>query len=361
MKTILFTSLALTSLLSVPAMAQTKSTKSVETLGVDAASGLTSSGLQYDLGTDDSSVSMSFSGERDRHTEDLFRQESFAIKATVPIDKDTKSGAFITNSGLSNAFSLKGSWSQVKGRMSKISVDQKTKVALRNKAKEICEKKKEIRVKDYIDLDCSTSNGTIYKWQSELTQEERDILTPPDLQKHALYYYGVSAEIGYREFKYFGPADLLKKDVDYIPYALSAFWGVSPDDDALYMGLGVNHKLEYEKSDTLTKCPTPTNTDPVECVTGAFSKPKKDKDSSVFALARYATGLGFNGSNPIAVEVRAAYDFEDKVFGVSVPVYLLTNKDGRLRGGVRFDWDDDDSDLGVGIFVGSTFDLNGSN
>jgi hypothetical protein len=52
------------------------------------------------------------------------------------------------------------------------------------------------------------------------------------------------------------------------------------------------------------------------------------------------------------------YDFEDDVFGVSLPVYLASDSKGNLQSGVRLDWEDkDDRDIVFGVFVSSKFGI----
>jgi hypothetical protein len=361
MKTLLSSAAVLSIMFLTSLTSEAQTTESVESLDADISSGLTGSGLQFDLTSDASNVSFTFSRPEDRHTDTLFRVRTLSIKGTAPIDKSTKSGVFLTDTGLSNAFSLRGSWSEVRGKVGASTLSSDEMRDLKEIAKKRCEKKKEKQGEypTYIGRDCATSNTLVYDWKSELTREERASVQP-SMSEAPLYYRGISAEVGYNEFKYYGPLDLLERDIDFVPYDISAFWGVSPSNAATYFGVGLNRKLQYKASDTLTKCPNPTSSDPTQCVTGAFAKPEKDKDNSIFGVARYRSKLGLNQDNPIAVEFRTTYDFEDKVIGFAVPIYLLTNKDGQLRGGVRFKWDSDDSDLGAGIFVGTAFDLNGS-
>ena len=60
---------------------------------------------------------------------------------------------------------------------------------------------------------------------------------------------------------------------------------------------------------------------------------------------------------PIGFSLKAAYDFEDKVFGVSAPLYLFSDSSG-LRGGLRVDWQNvEDKRFGVGVFIGTPFKL----
>jgi hypothetical protein len=95
-----------------------------------------------------------------------------------------------------------------------------------------------------------------------------------------------------------------------------------------------------------------------ECFSGAFANPNKDKDATIFGVARRQVDLplGAGAALPIGVEIKVAYDAEDKVFGVSAPLYLLSNADSALRGGVRVDWQED-KDVKLGVFVSSAFSL----
>ena len=338
---------------------QTKRSQAVEAGQMDSASGLTGSGFQLNVGSDTSTITATVAREIDLHSQEGFKTRNFSLSATAPLETGSTSGSFITNTGLTNAVGLKVSISQVSGSIGQFGGSEDFKIKLRDKVIAACKRKKESGI-SYQDTNCDKLDRHL--WSKEMTPEERAIFFSSKIET-PLFYYGASAEIGYKEFEYLSPVGFTENSTDKTPYSASAFWGVAPDNSALYIGAGANHKVEYKDADAKTICPVATDLAQQECKTNAFEKPQKNKDTTLFALARYQTDVPVLGSEsfPIAVELRAGYDFEDNTFGIAAPIYLFTNEKGRLQGGVKLSWDDDDSDLGVGIFVGSSFDLFSSN
>ena len=49
------------------------------------------------------------------------------------------------------------------------------------------------------------------------------------------------------------------------------------------------------------------------------------------------------------------YDLKDDEFAVDLPFYLVPDKDGNLTGGIRLGYNTADDEVGIGVFVGSTF------
>jgi hypothetical protein len=46
-----------------------------------------------------------------------------------------------------------------------------------------------------------------------------------------------------------------------------------------------------------------------------------------------------------------AYDFQKKVLGLQLPIYLVRNSDGQFTGGFRLGWRDDTHVLSASVFI----------
>ena len=200
-------------------------------------------------------------------------------------------------------------------------------------------------------------------WEKYLSSEQYAELFDNEHFDSPIYLYGLSGSVGFDDFAVKNFMDFESETVDRTPFGASAFFGVSPNSSALYLGAGVQYRVQYKSADSRTICPDevademlPDNL--TECFSGAFANPNKDKDATIFGVARRQVDLplGAGAALPIGVELKVAYDAEDKVFGVSAPLYLLSNADGALRGGVRVDWQED-KDVKLGVFVSSAFSI----
>ena len=173
-------------------------------------------------------------------------------------------------------------------------------------------------------------------------------------------YYGISTEVGYEQFDVISVDNFEESSQDEVPYSVSAFLGVSPNNKALYLGAGFNYSVQFDDAQSQTICPAGQAETSTICQTGSFADPVRDRNASLFGLARYQTNLSlFNTDLPVGAEVRFAYDFEDNTFGITAPIYLFTNSDNRLTGGIQVSWDDDDSNVDLGVFVTRQFNLFG--
>ena len=61
----------------------------------------------------------------------------------------------------------------------------------------------------------------------------------------------------------------------------------------------------------------------------------------------------------LAFSLRGTHDFNNDNTGIDLPIFLVADQEGNLNGGIRLGWTnvDDDSDLNLGVFIGSNFNL----
>jgi hypothetical protein len=123
-----------------------------------------------------------------------------------------------------------------------------------------------------------------------------------------------------------------------------------------FFAIGGSYARSYEAPDKRILCQTSTPA-PFECIQDVFGPPERDNDASVFVLARHVRPFG--ARIPIAAELRVDYNISDDVVSVSAPLYFFLDSDNRYRAGVRFSWDSEDDDFGVGVFIGVPFSLFG--
>jgi len=176
------------------------------------------------------------------------------------------------------------------------------------------------------------------------------------VERTASTFLGGSASIGYKEFEF---KDLAAdKDVseDKVPWSFEVFAGrYSADRETLFRA-GFTYVEDYKASDKITLCQA-SEQDAMGaqvCETLTTSGPKDDQKDVGFIEVRKK----INGSIVQAATVKLSYDFDDKETEVDIPIYLLTDSEKNLNGGIRLGWSESD-DIKFGVFVGSTFSLSG--
>lgn len=164
---------------------------------------------------------------------------------------------------------------------------------------------------------------------------------------------GLSAAIGYDNFKYRDPATLVKNDVNKFSYSGGVYLSHLFGSGETSLTGQIKYEVGYEAADKRILCPgNPTNI-VIECFNTPDAPPTRDKSLlASFDLRQYlGDDLGF----PVAIAPLVTYDISDDVLGVDVPLYLVGNGEAGLSGGVRVGWRSDTDDAVVGIFIGKTF------
>lgn len=180
-----------------------------------------------------------------------------------------------------------------------------------------------------------------------------------------LYILNISGSTGTRAYKSQDPTSFTERSTSRTSVAVSITGAISFGKAGLFIGAGYQYRRDYSDPEKRSVCPPGVTTG---CPTEIFDLPTADIDHSAFALTRFRLPIPMGGVNPL-VEVRIAYDFEDKLWGLQVPVYFLTNDDGGFRGGVRFTWESrpdlppgarpDKPNTSFGVFFVKSFDQLG--
>lgn len=176
--------------------------------------------------------------------------------------------------------------------------------------------------------------------------------------KQPKWIRGVKAKVGYETFDFFDPVSFSENDDTKTPWSVGAFYGVIPSGSRTLYAISYEHQTSYKASTSQTMCMAADPTTMVQsCQTGAFAEPSEETKKLLSFEARRRIENPLFGQSPAAFSAGVTYDFESETLGVDVPVYLFSSEKEALNGGIRFGWRDDDDDLIVGLFVGSTFEI----
>jgi hypothetical protein len=325
-----------------------------QAVDLDVRTGFLNSGVLVSAGGDATNVSLSLSRSWDGGNDLSFNSGSLVLTAPIT-DKDRKEGAFITEGGLPNSYSLQASFNRAWVADRPLPASLAVRTELLTRARERCQI---AAVTDASRTACATASMRRLE-ADHLTADERARIQ----DRFGLWMTGLSGSIGTREFEFRRLSDFAKDSVNRTEYSASAFFGYTPGSSPIYLGAGYEYRRQYRNVTARTLCPPPAVGAPLECFTASYGEPQRNVDSNVFAVARWQGELAVLGGRlPLGIELRAAYDTHDRVFGLALPIYFLSGADG-LRGGVRFNWqdvDDRDERFGFRVFIGTPFHLLGS-
>lgn len=196
------------------------------------------------------------------------------------------------------------------------------------------------------DLPCTDEMAVKYLKGKEL-DDFYNIEISPDFH---YYTWGFSAKGGYKDFDFFDSASLDKQTERKSQWSAQIFGSLSPFENALAVG-SFQIQQSYDDASSKTLCPAAgSGTAPVQCVNGPIGIPV-DKRSELLTL-EYRQAL-----KSMAWALSVTRDFKNKLSGVQLPIYLVSDSKGSLTGGVRLDWTSDTHKTSVGVFVGQPFKL----
>lgn len=204
---------------------------------------------------------------------------------------------------------------------------------------------------------------TIAGENKEALEEVGEIIAYREKKRRApVVLVNVTGSLGTRAYESQDPVTFTERSTDRTSVSVNATIGASLGKRRIFIGGGFQYRRDYSDPEKRVICPPGVTTD---CPSEIFDLPTPDIDHTVFALTRFELPINVGGVRPL-VEVRGGYDFEDKLWGVQVPVYFLTDDQGGFRGGVRFNWESrpklpvgttpDKPNTSIGVFFVKSFD-----
>lgn len=324
-------------------------TENIKSKSLNNFAAFQSEGVQLDVSTKDTVISAALAKDSDFTGSSRLSRSQLGVTFSAPIEKGETRSNFITNSGLASDFETKLAWSFFTTKPTKLSISPDKLIEFSIDAQKRCERDNPNKDKQH----CLTGNFDEARYKAYFDEDLLNLISN-DVKNNTspMFFAKFEASLGFTQSEYFDMQTLNAMKEDKIPYSLNTTLGVLPVHRGTFFGLGLLHKVTYKNTDEETIC-IPEAGDGEKCQTGSFSKPERDKDFTGYAVLRYQ-----KAEKPLALEIRAGYDFEDKVFGIEAPIYLFEDKNRNLRGGVKLAWSDkEDTDTEIGIFLGSRFNF----
>ncbi|MGZ6040230.1 MAG: hypothetical protein ACXWKR_16300, partial [Phenylobacterium sp.] len=205
--------------------------------------------------------------------------------------------------------------------------------------------------------DCNASFITdkfIQDYTDEKQYENYIRLFYPDVPAFSL---GLQAGAGYKTFDFLDPASGKKGSTDRGSFNLKAFGTLVPWQGVATLTGAITYQHAYKDAMSSTLCPTGSNAAFVQCATGAIGRPKSDDSYQASLEFRKQFALAKGPVHNLGFSLQVTRDFNQKVTGIDLPVYLVSDEKGNLIGGMRFGYTSDKHDLIVGVFAGSNFSV----
>jgi hypothetical protein len=300
-------------------------------------------------GVEGESIKLTLSHDRSEWRD--YRDISVSISAIAPFNKKKEIGNFVTDAGLPATASIEVAFSIsiLKPDADKIDEAQNALVKIALELALACQAKNPKTPEKCENVDMYGLAGDIGGDVGRNYRESANQLAGLTANAPYLAAQGTGA-IGRNHSTYADPLSFNELKSKKTEFSVGASLAYMPRlSGPVIFFAGAEYKRQYKLPDEETRCLTLSN-----CKTAAFGPLVEDKDVSIFGAARLnwqiVKGL------PFATELKLAYDFEDKIWGAAMPVYVLQDKDRGLNGGFKITWDENE-DFGIGLFIGKTLDF----
>lgn len=173
--------------------------------------------------------------------------------------------------------------------------------------------------------------------------------------KSNMIFYGADASLGQKSYEYLARAAFRLDSVSKTKWSIGAYAGIFNSSLTFSARARFVYGVDLKLPGEATICHAVPGEAEEHCVTGADGLPVRDKTGLISVETRHV--LPLSNSNKIALAPQFTYRFEDSEFGAELPIYLAPDKDGKLSGGVKFDYDSKGDNFGIGVFVGVPFSI----
>lgn len=169
--------------------------------------------------------------------------------------------------------------------------------------------------------------------------------------------WGFEAAVGYKTFDYLDPTTLGEQDARKVQFSAKGYYTRYLRGSSTAISASAGYERAYKAADEQILCPAGAGTTPVACKSASPAAPTLDEGVLVALGLRHRFRRGNGTIAPIAIAPLVTWDALDKVVGVDVPLYFISDGDSGLKGGVRAGWRSDTKKVTFGVFIGSGFNL----
>lgn len=187
---------------------------------------------------------------------------------------------------------------------------------------------------------------------------EADIAGYDGWNAGGLWFFGASTEIGRSNYTFLVPATFMEDSSSRTSYKGQFFAGHVARTGLSSLQASFSYSRAYTEQDPVQLCQPNGMGAQQQCLSGAAGPPARTNKYIAAAEFRQLFDLAEHGSIPrVGIAPRLSYDFKRDAMLVDLPIYLASNKDRLLNGGVRFGYDTGKKDFAFGLFVGAPFSI----
>jgi hypothetical protein len=205
------------------------------------------------------------------------------------------------------------------------------------------------------DIACTSDN--IIKWSGLPEAQKYNAFYQAAKSKISMWKTGLIGKVGYESDRYYLPVALSSGSFQGTPWQLGGYVAyISGNKD--YSGvLEYLHQQSYSQQATMTSCLAgagPT----LKCINGPIGVPTTKRSDILSGIFNYQLKTGISAFGGVFSKAAFApeidWDFHQRTYGFSLPIFLLGDKTG-LNSGVRLDWTSVEHSTTVGVFVTQAF------
>ncbi len=164
--------------------------------------------------------------------------------------------------------------------------------------------------------------------------------------------FGITGQIGYQSFFYKDRATLSDQSVKEMPWKISAYYYQLRGHTTYGGGVELLESFHDSKNVVELCQPFGISSSSLTCSNTRLGAPIEQQRKLIyFQINHHSARQG------LAFQVRGTYDFEEKEYGIKVPVYLMRNDKEALTGGIEFGWQSETDEVVAGLFIGKAFSL----
>jgi len=177
-----------------------------------------------------------------------------------------------------------------------------------------------------------------------------------------VWFYGVNFTGNPATYKYLDRASFsTKKDNDF-GFGAGLFGGVLLGHGQTSITASFDWKRAFTEQTSITLCQGVSATVQTQCLTAADGTPTRSSKALLGLEFRHAFPVGIGPFGSVAIAPKFEADAKNDAYSLSMPLYLVGDDTGKLRGGVQTVYTNmkakdgsRDTDFTLGLFVGVPF------
>lgn len=181
------------------------------------------------------------------------------------------------------------------------------------------------------------------------------------------HFFGLEFAGNQASYKFLNRSTFKLGKESHFGYSTTVFGGLLLDHGLTSLGGSFTYGRNYQAGDDVTICQATTVVGQTQCITAPDGAPIRSTSKIVAAEARHAFAGKIGEHAKMAIGGEFSYDLNSKAYSIDVPLYLITDEKGLLRGGIRGTYlNQKDTvnggrrgDVGLSLFVGVPFSVFG--